>query len=75
MPMLQEDWGRGMQKSPIQVLTTFKQRYLNAVINQDLVYQYDTLLVKLMIIKTIQHHLFRNDDLRYTPLVEVNQAN
>ena len=25
--------------------------------------------------KTIQNHLIRNDDLRYTPLVEVNQAN
>ena len=25
--------------------------------------------------KTIQNRLIRNDDLRYTPLVEVNQAN
>ena len=45
------------------------------MIRQDRVYQYDTLLVKIMAIKIIQHHLFGNDDLRYTSLVEVNQAN
>ena len=37
----------GMQESPIQVLT----RCLIAVFRQDLMYQYDTLLEKLIVIK------------------------